>query len=50
MLLMKESVLSLREKQQNIGFPVFKMHASYFKYFLTDLLYILFMMISVYDY
>ena len=23
MLLMKKSVLSLREKQQNIGFPVF---------------------------
>ena len=28
MLLMKESVLSLKEKQHNIGFPTFKLSAS----------------------
>jgi len=28
MLLMKESMLGLKEKKYNIGFPSFKMHAN----------------------
>ena len=37
MVLIKESVMSLKEKQYNIGFPIFK-----FKSFMTELLNIIF--------
>ena len=50
MLLVKESVLSLKEKQHNIGFSTFKLPASTNKSFMTDIYYILFMTILVYDY
>ena len=37
MVLIKESVMSLKEKQYNIGFPIFK-----FKSLMTELLNIIF--------
>ena len=41
MLFMKESLLSLKGKQHNIGFPTFKLPGST-KSFMTDLLNIIF--------
>ena len=42
MLLMKETVLSLKKKQHDIGFPAFKFFASTKKSFKTDPINIIF--------
>ena len=42
MIIMREPVLSLKEKTTNICFPTFKSHASNIKYFMTDQLNIIF--------